>query len=303
MSTGEGFPTFLVIGVAKAGTTSLYQYLRQHPQIYMSPVKEPRFFALEGHPLDFCGPGDERLWKTTTTTLDAYQTLFEGVTDELAVGECSVLYLHDERAPDAIARHVPDAKLIAVLRDPAERAHSAFLYHTRDGREPLEAFEEALADESRRLAAGWYLAWGYRAQGFYYRGLSRYFDRFARDQIRVYLHEGFRADPLGVLADLFAFLGVDSTFRPDVRRRFNPSGRPRSACVQRLLTQPHPLKEAVKSVVPEEWGHRVIARVQPANLARPKVGPETRATLIEGYEDDIRRLETLIGRDLSNWLV
>ena len=108
---------------------------------------------------------------------------------------------------------------------------------------------------------------------------------------------------LGVLADMLRSSGVAShTFRPDVRRSFNPSGRPRSALVQRLLTQPHPLKEAVKSVVPEEWGHRVIATVQPVNLARPKVRPETRATLIAGYEDDIRRLETLIGRDLSNWL-
>lgn len=155
MPSRRGLPTFLVIGAAKAGTTSLYHYLGQHPQVFMSPVKEPGFFALEGHPLDFRGPGDEWLRQATTTTLEAYQKLFEGVRDEPAVGEASVLYLHHHAAPEAIARYVPDVKLVAVLRDPVERAYSAFLYQTRNGREPLADFEEALRAEPRRIADGW----------------------------------------------------------------------------------------------------------------------------------------------------
>jgi len=189
------FPTFVVIGAAKSGSTSLYYYLKQHPQIFMSPVKEPRFVALEGHALDFRGPGDKRVRETTVTTLEGYQRLFDGVRDERAAGEASVLYLHHPDAAVSIARYVPDVKLIALLRDPSERAYSAFLYHTRDGHEPLATFEEALDDEARRLAAGWYHGWGYRDFGFYHRHLSRYFGRFDADRIRVYLTEDLDRAP------------------------------------------------------------------------------------------------------------
>lgn len=301
--TGEGgLPTFVLIGAAKAGTTSLYHYLGEHPEIYMSPVKEPRFFALEGHALDFRGPSDDRLHGRTTTTLSAYRALFAGVRHERAVGEASVIYLAHPRAAGALARTVRDAKLVAVLRDPAERAYSSFLYHTRDGFEPAATFEEALRDEPERLAAGWYPGWAYRGQGFYFRHLSRFLEVFPREQLRVYTYEELDRRPLELLRDLFGFLDVDTAFVPDVSIRWNPSGRPRSPRMQRLLTRPHPLKEAVKRIVPERIGHRAIERVQRRNLVRPELAPETRADLVAGYADDIRRLEELIDRDLSAWL-
>jgi hypothetical protein len=298
----NGLPNFLVIGAAKAGTTSLYHYLRQHPQIFMSPVKEPKFFALQGHPLDFRGPGDERFRLDTTTTLEAYRELFENVGDEQAIGEASVLYLHDPTASEAIARQIPDAKLIAVLRNPAERAYSAFLFQLREGYEPLADFEEALSAEPERIADGWYYAWHYRDQGFYHRNLMRYFERFDPSRVRVYLHEELDQDPQGMLTDVFRFLGVDDGFRPEVATRHNQSGRPRSVRLQRLLTRPHPVKEAAKSLMPERWGHRLISRLQSGNLLRPSLRSQTRASLIEGYYEDVRRLQSLIGRDLSHWL-
>ena len=297
----RGLPNFLVIGTGRAGTTSLYHYLAQHPQIFMSPVKEPKFFALEGHSLDFRGPGDERIRAETTTTLSAYRQLFDGVRDEIAVGEASTLYLSHETAPDAIARYVPDVRLIALLRDPAARAHSAFQHLTRDGWEPLAEFEEALRDEPRRIAEGWYYFWYYRDRGFYGRDLGRYYQRFDPDRIRVYLYEDFSRDPFVVLADIFRFLGVAAGFRPDVAARHNPSGRARSARLQRFLSRRHPLKEAAKALVPERLGHRLISLLQPANLASDALRPETRAWLVDGYREDSRRLETLIGRDLSAW--
>lgn len=295
-------PNFLVIGAAKAGTTSLYRYLEQHPDVFMSAIKEPRFFALEGRPVEFCGPGDERVYDETATTLEGYRRLFARAGRARAVGEASVLYLPHPRAAAAIAGRIPDARLIVVLRNPAERAYSAFLYRTRDGYEPLRTFEAALADEPRRIAAGWYYGWHYRDQGFYHRHLRRYFERFDRARIRVHLHEDLVRDPLGVVRDLFAFLGVDPDFRPDVSVRHNPSGRPRNARIQRWLTRRHPLKEAIKRVVPEQWGHRVIARVQRVNLERPPLRPDTRAALTDGYREDVRQLEALLGRDLSHWL-
>jgi hypothetical protein len=296
-----GLPNFLIIGAAKAGTTSLYHWLRLHPQIYMSPVKEPKFFALEGHPLDFRGPGDERFREGTTTRLEDYRKLFDQVSDERAVGEASVLYQYHEAASEAIARYVPDVKLIAVLRNPVERAYSGFLVKLHRGYEPLSGFDEALGAEPGRIADGWSYTWCYRDQGFYHRNLTRYFERFDPEQIRVYLYEDLERDPHRLVTDIFHFLGVDAGFRANLTIH-NRSGVPRSARLQRLLTRSHPVKEAAKSVIPEEWGHRVISRLSRGNLRRPPLRPETRARLIEGYYEDIRRLEGLIGRDLSHWL-
>ena len=300
-SPGRGqLPNFLLIGAQKAGTTSLYHYLGQHPEIFMSPEKEPRFFAFEGHALDFAGPGNERL-RTTTTTLAAYQQLFSGVRDERAVGEASVVYLHHPRVAPAIAAAIPDAKIVAVLRNPVERAYSGFLYHSRDGYEEAVAFEEALRLEPGRLAAGWYPGWGYREQGFYFRHLTPYFALFPRSQIRVVLYEDLEVDPDGLVADLFGFLGVDPGFRPDTSIRWNPSGLPRSARGQRLMTGRSPVKEAIKRVIPARIGHRIVDRLQTANLERPPIRQETRADLVAGYAADIDQLEALIGRDLSAW--
>jgi hypothetical protein len=294
-------PTFFVIGAGKAATTSFHYYLAQHPQIFMCPLKEPKFFALEGHALDFRGPGDERIREGTVTELGAYRRLFAGVRGERAVGESSTLYLNDAGAAERIARHVPGARMIAILRDPADRAHSAFLHLTRDGFEPEADFAAALRDEPRRRAAGWYFYWFYRDRGYYHRDLRRYVSLFGRQAVRVYLYDDFDRAPHTVLADAFAFLGVDPAFRPDVAARHNVSGRPRSAAAQRWLRRRHPLKEALKAWVPERLGHRLISALQSLNLERPRLGPETRADLVAGYRDDILALEGLIGRDLAAW--
>jgi hypothetical protein len=295
------FPTFFVIGVAKSGSTSLHHYLSQHPDVFMCTPKEPRTFAYLADPRDFAGPGDERVWGRAVTSLDAYRALFAEADGVPAVGEASVIYLPHAGTAETIARYVPDAKIITLLRDPADRARSAFLYQRRDGHEPCPTFEEAVAAEPARIAAGWNYRWHYRDQGFYHRNLEPYYEHFDASRIRVYLTEDLAGDPQAVLTDAFCFLGVDDAFRADIRRRLNISGIPRSRRAQRLLTQPHPAKEAIKKVVPEEWGHRLIARVLPANLERPAMRPETRAELVAGYEDDTARLERLIGRDLSHW--
>jgi sulfotransferase family protein len=300
-AVGGDLPDFFLVGAAKAGTTSLYHYLRQHPEIYMSPVKEPRYFALAGHALDFTGPGDGRLFATTKTALEDYRRLFADRGAEKVAGEASVLYLPHPDAAGAIASALPDARIVAVLRNPVERAYSGYLYRVRDGGE-VGSFEEALAAEAERRAAGWYPGWFHRDHGFYFRHLSRYYERFPAEQIRVFLYEDFVRDPHELLRELFRFLGVEDAFRADVSVRWNPSGRPRSLNVQRVLTWHHPVKQALKRVVPENRVHRVIQRLQARNLERPPIRPETRAELVAGYADDIRQLEQLIGRDLSSWL-
>lgn len=144
-------PNFLIIGAAKSGTSSLYRYLMEHPQVFMSPVKEPNFFALEGEQIDFSNPAmAEQVLPKLATDLDAYRTLFQDVQHEQAIGEASSWYLHSTRAPVRIRRHIPEAKLIAILRNPAQRAYSGYRMNVRDGWEPCATFDDALQDQERR---------------------------------------------------------------------------------------------------------------------------------------------------------
>jgi len=297
------WPNFFVIGAGKSGTTSLYHYLKQHPQIFMSPVKEPKYFALAGHDLDFKGPGDSRIVPDTTTTESAYLALFEGAGDEPVVGEASTIYLGDFGAAAKMAGQVPDARLVAVLRHPADRAYSAYLHLRRDGYETLDSFADALASEAERARLGYYYHWYLRARGFYGRQLQEFYDSFPREQIRIYLFEDFESSPQRVLSDIFRFLGIDETFKADTSARHNQSGIPRHLKTQTFLNKAHPLKQWLKRFIPEHWGHRVISMIQPGLVEKPAMPPDVRAELTEDFRDDILHLQDLIERDLSHWLV
>lgn len=294
-------PNFLVIGAAKGGTTALHRYLKQHPQIFMSPRKELRFFPFENNPPNYCGPGDEADAANMTIALDDYVAQFEGSEAYPARGEISPLYLYMPQTAERIRHHVPDVKLIAILRQPAERAYSHYLMMKRDGLETL-SFEDALADENRRVADRWGHRWYYVRRGFYAAQLRPYFANFAREQLKVYLYEDYVSNPVGFAQDIFRFLGVDDTFAPDMSVRHNESKLPRSRRLQVFLTEPRAAKNLIKAFVPERWSRRIGDRLRRENLARPPLTPETHRRLTEGYREDIEELQAMIGRNLSHWL-
>lgn len=304
-------PNFLIIGAQKSGTTAFYHYLRQHPQVYMSPEKEPHFFALEDEGIDSRGPRDKEILNhIAVTDIEDYKELFAGVTGEKAVGEASAVYLYSSRASERIKRRIPEAKMIAVLRHPAERAYSSFLHMVRDDREPLDDFGRALDEEEIRIRDNWGPIWHYRRSGFYYGQLQRYFEAFGRDRVRVYLYEDFTDDPHGVLQDVFRFLDVDPTFSPDTTVRHNVAGVPKSKALHaahNLLIRPHPLKTFFKPLFPEKMRRSAIQRmvnsIRNRNLVKPPFPEEVRARLVVDYKEDVLKLQDLIGRDLSEWLV
>ena len=297
-------PNFLIIGAGKSGTTSLYYYLKQHPQVYMSPVKEPKFFALEGVKLDFRGPNDETsMNRRSVTDIDAYRALFQGVTSEKAIGEASPLYLHSPDAPGRIKRYIPEAKLIAIFRDPVERAYSSFVQRVQKGDEPLSDFAEALRDEENRMRNNWAPRWQSKHIGFYYAHLKRYYDTFERDQIKIYLYEDLKEDPVGVAQSMFRFLGVDDTFVPDVSLRHNVSGIPKSKALQVFISRRNPLKALLKPLLPDKLRRRGLVHLQSRNVSGPPpLEEEIRKELVDLYREDILKLQNLIGRDLSQWL-
>lgn len=293
-------PNFLIVGAAKAGTSSLYHYLNEHPQIYMSPVKEPRFFAPELYTDYLKDPyrSGAKEHRTTPMNIEEYLALFEGVSHEVAIGEASTEYLYVPKAPARIKEKLPDVKLIAVLRDPAERAYSAFCYQVRDGCEQL-TFEQALAaEEARRLEKKRWPGWHYKRVGFYYEQMKRYFDLFDREQLKIYLHQDLEADSAAVVRDACCYLGVDDTFMPDLTRR-NVSAIPKNMAFQNLLIKDNLLKTIVRPFIP-----KVLRKsIRNQNLTpKPVLSSEIRQSLTSDYREDILKLQDLIQKDLSSWL-
>jgi hypothetical protein len=292
-------PNFFIIGAQKAGTTSLYYYLKQHPQVYMSPRKEPHFF--EGMHAAFYRPGRTI---PPVTNLEDYQALFEGVSNEKAIGEASASYLYSPRAPALIKRSIPHAKLISVLRNPADRAYSNFVHCLQVGREPLGSFVEALQAEERRIRENWGPLWHYKQKGFYYAQVKRYFDTFGQDQVKIYLYDDLRGSPFSMLRDIFRFLDVDETFAPDLSIEHNTAGVPKNksiyAMAKRLASRNPALKVALlERFLPAGPRRYVKSKIF---VKPPPLPAEVRRQLIDSYREDILQLQELIGQDLSPWL-
>ena len=296
-------PTFLIIGAMKSGTTALYDLVAQHPEVYVTPVKEPNFFAFAESPPDFNGPLDTSkrgINRTSITNSEAYRALYDDAEPSQERGEASHTTLYWPDGARNVERFVPDARLVAILRNPIDRAYSEYMHFVRDGDEPVNDFEEALDAEPHRIEAGW--AFGrYVDRGRYAEQLQRFKERFANDQLHVILHEDLICYWYGDHRDVFAFIGVDPSFELDVERRVNASGVPRSRVVHRLLTSLQPIREALTPVLPEtvvDWANRL----KNANLDKPGMKPQTRDRLRRTVEPEIRALEPMIGRDLSGWL-
>lgn len=294
-------PNFLIIGAAKAGTTTLYHHLRQHPEVFMSPTKEPRFFAFEGMTFD----PENAVHRTTVTTLASYEKLFQDVADEHAVGEASPSYLSNAIAAERIQRYIPHAKLIAILRNPVERAHSHFLHDSLHGYEPgAEAFDRLVADAASSPDSE-VLERPFLRMGFYGRQLEPYIERFDRGQLRIHLFEDLREDELAFAQSIYRFLGVDAGFAPDVGTRHAKTGVPSNRALHTALRGTKRLATWLRPMVPA--GIRkalgtIRTDLMHRNLSKPDMSPETRKRLLDIYRDDILLLQSQLDRDLSDWL-
>ena len=284
-------PSFIVIGVAKGGTTSLYRYFDQHPQVYMHPDKGSNYFGWEdARDWQWWDEGDPpKLHHFKARTLQEYEGAFAGASDELAVGEVSPQYLRSPTAARRMRELLPEVKVIASLRNPAERAFSGFLMRTRRGEEVRPADEELTPSAS------------HVKEGFYYTRLKRYFDAFPREQLKVFLFDDFRRDPARIMAELFDYVGADASFTPDTRSKHNPANVPKSRLVNRVLYHPRVMRTA-KTVIPVP-AYGLAKRARQLNLRTPPtLSEDLRTRLLEIYREDILKVEELLGRDLSIWL-
>ena len=299
-------PNFLIVGAAKSGTTSLWQYLIQHPDVFMPDIKETFFFVSSIYQrLSPRDPQYELLRRQTVCRFEDYLANFRAARNQKAVGEASTpyLYYHAVAIPE-IRKYLGEVRIIIILRNPVDRAFSAYTFDRRDGSENLP-FEECLELEAKRREENWGMVHFYQDAGFYARQVRAYQEAF-RD-VKVCLFDDLSRDALSVVRDLYLFLGVDPSFRADVSTRHNTSGVPKSAALHRLVSRGNPLKTAlrplVRMLVPQRRRRRWMEEVSRRNLERLEMSPATRARLCDLYREDVAELSAMIGRDLSRWVV
>ncbi|MEI2779552.1 MAG: sulfotransferase [Tetrasphaera sp.] len=293
-------PDFLVIGAFKSGTTSLAQFLGAHPQIFMPWLQEPNFFAYEH--ADEGGSARPEVDRTSvykrhrTRTRAQYESLFEEAPPGAVIGECSPEYMRSPYASGRIAAELPNAKLLAILRNPIERAFSDYQAFVRD------SLERATFAEAIKRAPGVEPGSQYVMTGFYGRQLKPYFETFGKDQVKVILNEDLRVGAGEKLDEVCHFLGVDPL--PDAAElmsQLNVSGRPRNAAVALAYKLRRVSRPWAKPIVPERL-QRGVDSLLASGLKRETVSASVRADLIGVYREDIELLQSLIDRDLSSWL-
>lgn len=301
-------PDFLLIGAAKAGTTSLWNYLVQHPDVYLPRHrKEPNYFAFPDGLPPCVGPASPRdlhelLYKFSVTSWPEYLQLFESAGQARAVGEASVRYLYEPEAPARIHERLPDVRLIAVLREPVARLYSHYCMNRQFQLEPLP-LEAAIEAEPERRRLGWGYDWHYVAVGRYAEQIQRYFDRFGRERVAVHLYDDFREDPMLVYRDICRFLEIDPSFEPDVSERHKEAYLPRHLALDRFLHHPHRARTLLRRLLPSSAFARLHAGLLDWNAAPvPPLAKERSRALKPHFREDVLRLQELLGRDLSRWL-
>jgi hypothetical protein len=297
-------PDFLIIGAAKSGTTSLYFYLQQHPQIFMPYMKEPFFFAFQGQELQDCflaGKMKENL--RVVTTLEQYQALFADAPVGSMVGEASTLYLYQPNAAARIKEQIPNVKLIVVLRNPVDRAYSHYQHFVRDGYEPEADFYSAILAEKIRMQQNWFPSYFYFDAGFYSVQLKRYYDLFPKEQIKVFLYEDLQ-DAEKMTKEIFAFFGLNTDLKIDTGTKHNLSGDIRFPALYRSVKHSAKIKPFLRRLMPVKAWSRLRAYWEKW-IIRPVGGmdEEVREELQTLFREDILSLQGLIDRDLSSWLL
>jgi hypothetical protein len=311
-------PNFFIVGAPKAGTDELYYDLDQHPEIYMSPLKEPCYFSSEIRPQNFEPSLRRQVELSVAATrefLDEgmtykrfggiisegsdYQRLFSRAKNERGVGEGSVCYLWSHSAPEAIAAAVPHARIIIVLMDPAERAFQQYLKSISDGTVD-HSFGEHL--EAAFLPGGSELGVYHPFLldfGNYFEQVRRYMKFFPAQQLHISLYEDMQANHGEWFSGLLSFLEVEPEFVPEA---VEVPSKPRVPRFPALSAAPwiRQLKKIAGVAIPKRLRTALKQLISTHEL--PQLPQQQRAILVEYYRENILHLQKLIGRDLSLWL-
>jgi hypothetical protein len=287
----------MIVGAQKTGTTSLQRYLAQHPSICTHPQAEMAYFMLE-----------------TEYNLDydrAFQRFFKDCRAVHAVLLAKhVMVMYSPKAVKRLYNHNPDMHLLILLRNPIDRAYSAYWYARRMGWEDIETFEKAIDAEPARLKEGWW-KWrncAYLYNGTYVRHLGTLLECFKREQVHVYLTEELRKEPQKICHSIFSLFALDPVVALDLDRHHNVAKKARSETFAGLLAgffaPQNPIRQTIRGLFPDELAHQLrdgLIRLNEIEFTPPPMNPETQVRMIEYFELLNTQLGELLGRDLSHW--
>jgi hypothetical protein len=300
-------PHFVIAGAPKAGTTALHAALATHPDLYLSPVKEPKYYLTDGRPPARSGqhgPGDAHSAREWVWRRKDYLALFSAAHAGAVRGESTPFYLYDRQAHARLAADVPDIKVIAVVRDPVDRAYSNWAHLRADGLEPEADFATAVGLEQLRIEAGWAPFWHYRGLGRYGAQLRDLYRHVPRENVLLVRYRELVDAPRETLDRASEFLGVATGVAhavppENVKPFVSDSSR------HRVLSRAARAGAALGAHVPPQVWRQVsrplIAALHAGRTSRPPVPVEVRREVLAPLLADVELLEGLTGESFADW--
>jgi len=281
------WPNFFIVGAPRSGTTSLYEYLKKIPEIYMSPIKEPNFFSLS---LDL-----NFLFTKPVRNESDYLKLFNNAKNQKCIGEASSNYLWDIQAPKLISKIIPKAKIIIILRNPIERAYSHYLMHISNGSE-TRSFKEVI-QEAQKPTTTDYVRRIIEA-GFYNEQILNYQKFFPKSQMKIFFFEDFNKNTKQVIKDISNFLEIDSLIPNNLEIKYNQYSIPRGKFSSFILSNKI-IKKIAKILLSESLGTYFIKKIFNKKVLKPKLDPTEKFILEKIYKNDSQNLQKTLGQKIE----
>jgi hypothetical protein len=282
---------FFIVGAPKAGTTSLYHYLNEHPEIVMSRQKETDYFSDEDLQKKGLYYGKNRI-----NTLEKYHSLFQNA-DQKKTGEASVSYLFYEDVPQKIKAYNSNGKIIIMLRNPVDRAFSHYLMDYRLGL-ISKSFESILENEKKDIKTSLFYQ-QYIELGQYSGQVKRYIEKFGKENVTIIFYYDFKNHVVKEVQKVYEFLEVDSKYRAEIENKHNTYSMPKNNWI-RLIYSFVSFRKILNRILPKRKVRKIKEKLF-IKSKKPKLSDVLRARLINLYAHDIKQLEELLSVDLSQW--
>ena len=309
-------PNFFVVGVVKGGTTSLYHYLKQHPDIYLPPIKETNHFSsidmeeqkfTREYAMDididlkqyFEDGMKEEVHIAHVNNRDDYERLFESVDSEKAIGEVSNSYIISKSAAGAIKSYNPNAKIIALLRNPMTRIWSHYIMNLRDAKVSKPDFIFEVQHDYNLREKGWGISHQYVELGLYYNQVNQYLEQFGSDNCLFLMYEDFRDNPEKVLGKICRFLEIDHEFKFDFGTRRNLAALPRVKFLNNILVKTGMVKMG-KKIFPRER-RSTISKLLYSQKKVPAMPKKCVSFIRDFYVKDVSKLSELLAVELTDY--
>ncbi|MFP8487476.1 sulfotransferase family protein [Gracilimonas sp. Q87] len=298
-NTENVLPNFLIVGASKCGTTALYYYLKQHPEIGFPDLKEPKYFSSKFLTFPHNGPGDTTVDKYAVRDFETYTDLFSDLDNYKKIGEASPDYIYyHQKTVDEIKRKLGDIPIIIILRNPVHRAFSAYKYLVRDSREK-RSFREALNLEEERLQDNWDFIWAYKKAGEYYSQVKSFRDNFTN--VKIIIQEKMIKDTDKNVRETLKFLDLDENVQLNTGIKYNESGRPNNILAKFLLSRNNKvsarIREIMKSIIPRT----ILEKVASKSLSSMKINFKDEKYLQTYFKEENEKLFDLLGYRIEEW--